>query len=76
MQTVVWTKVFHFLLINEFVLKMFKLQILMTASQIPVKTTEPVKTWSTTTTAIVFLDLLGETVKTVSTANSVFSSDQ
>lgn len=48
----------------------------MTASQIPVKTTEPVKTWSTTTTAIVFLDLLGETVKTVSTANSVFSSDQ
>ena len=47
----------------------------MTAHRIPVKTTEPVQTWSTTTTAIVFLDLMGQTVKTVSSDNAVFVSD-
>jgi hypothetical protein len=47
----------------------------MTALQIPVKTTEPVQTMSTTTTAIAFLDLMEQTVKTVSTAITVFVSD-
>lgn len=47
----------------------------MNASLIPVKTTEPVQTLSTSTTAIVFLDLMEQTVKTVSTVNAVFVSD-
>lgn len=51
-----------------------KLQILTTASLIPVKTTQPVQTLSTTTAAIVFLDIMEQTVKTVST-NAVFVSD-
>lgn len=52
-----------------------KLQISMTALQIPVKTTETVQTWSTATAAIVFMDLMEQTVKMVSIAIVVFVSD-
>lgn len=47
----------------------------MTALQIPVKTTETVQTWSTATAAIVFMDLMEQTVKMVSIAIVVFVSD-
>lgn len=42
-----------------------KLQILTSAPKVPVKTTDPVQTWSTTTIAIVFLDSTEQIVKTV-----------
>lgn len=42
---------------------------------IPVKTTETVQTWSTATAAIVFMDLMEQTVKMVSIAIVVFVSD-
>ena len=44
-----------------------KLQILTSVPKVPVKTTDLVQTWSTTTIAIVFLDSTEQIVKTVRT---------